>query len=201
MLMATFAALYQKKIKRFFAYSSISHVGYMLIGLSTATLLGIHAFFLYLLVYIFTLFFFGGVILNLKKQHSKTVIIYLTDFLYLQNSSNVLKVLFVLILFSMAGIPPLLGFFSKFYLFFSAVEASFYLLPVVGLLSSVLGSFYYIRFIKIVFFENKYSTNLQLNNVTSLIVNIFIILFLVFSLFLISPNFVFLESYKLCLCL
>jgi NADH-quinone oxidoreductase subunit N len=198
MLFASFAAMYQKKIKRFLAYSSINHVGYMLMGISTGTLVGLHSFFFYILIYLVMLFGFFSLVLSLRKQHAGVSIIYLTDFFYLRKSSVILKFLFVLIFFSLAGIPPLVGFFSKFYLFFSAVEASYYILPVVGVLSSVLSTFYYIRCIKIINFE-KIFCNSHLEKINNL--NIYLVIFfvLLLLLFCFSPNFLFVESYHLCL--
>ncbi len=199
MLFASVATLYQRKIKRFLAYSSISHVGYMLIGLSTSTLVGLHAFFIYIFVYMLTVLAFFGLILSLKKNQENKSIIYLTDLLHINDkNSSLLKVLFVLVIFSMAGIPPLLGFFSKFYIFFSSIEASSYFLVLVGVISSTIGAFYYIRVIKILNFEVVNSLKLIYSQSTFNL-NVLVLLVLVFCFFFFSPNFLFLETYKLCL--
>ena len=195
-LFATFATLAQRKIKRFLAYSSISHVGYMLIGLTTGTITGIHAFLLYLITYIITLFAFFGMLLNLKKNNKN--LIYLTDLLHIKPIT--FKIIFILLLFSISGIPPLLGFFTKFYIFFSAIEASYYILPFIGIITSTIGAFYYIRIIKIIQFEKLYHS-ITITKENTLSINFIIYLLCILCFFFFAPNFLFLEVYKLCLLL
>jgi len=197
MLFASFATLYQKKIKRFLAYSSISNVGYMLLSISTGTLNGLHSFFLYILVYTFTMFALFSLILSLKKKNKQNLI-YLTDLLFLKNIPPLSKILFVTLLFSMAGIPPFLGFFSKFYVFFSAVEATYYFPLLIGIISSTTSAFYYTRLIKLINFEKILSTanNIQLktSNITITTIVSLLLLFFIFS-----PNFLILKTYQLAL--
>jgi NADH-quinone oxidoreductase subunit N len=161
------ATLYQKKIKRFLVYSSINHVGYMLMSLSTGTLIGINAFFFYLIVYLVTMFTFFCIFLFLKKENNKNII-YITDLLYTKNTLDTTQFIIILLFFSMAGIPPLIGFFSKFYVFFAAMESGQYLLLTLSILCSTLSAFYYIRVIKIISFEKNQtftSLNFRPNNI------------------------------------
>ena len=150
---SSFATLYQKRVKRFIAYSSINHVGYMLMGLSSGTLLGIQAFFLYVIIYLITMFSFFGILIYLRKDTGKNIT-YLTDFLGLSKVHPILNVTLILLFFSIAGIPPLIGFFSKCYVVFALLETQSYILAVVAILCSTLSAFYYIRIIKILNFES-----------------------------------------------
>lgn len=151
---SSIATLYQKKIKRFLAYSSINHVGYMLMSLSTGTLTGLNGFFLYIGVYMITMFTFFCILLSLRKEKNKNII-YITDLFYANKIHPIIQIGFTLIFFSMAGIPPLIGFFAKFYVFFAAIDSNFYFLVVLSILCSTLSTFYYIRIIKIINFETK----------------------------------------------
>lgn len=195
---SSFATLYQKKVKRFLAYSSINHVGYMLMGVSTGTLLGLHAFFLYLFVYILTSFSLFGILLSIKKSTGKNMT-YLTELLYLRKVHPLFKVLIVLLFFSMAGIPPLIGFFAKFYIFLAVSEVQYYLLVTVGILCSSISAFYYIRIIKILNFENSLKrTRLRLK--TTLITYNYIIMSSFLTIFFITvPKYWLLKSYYLAL--
>lgn len=197
-LFASLATLYQKKIKRFLAYSSINHVGYMLMGLSTGTLTGIHSFFIYLSIYIITMLTLFGVLLSLKTKTNKNII-YITDLLFLENVHPINKVILTLLFFSIAGIPPLIGFFAKFYVFLAAIEVKYYILLTVSLLCSTLSAFYYIRIIKIMNFEKKFNLNfIEFNsNSTAYIITIFGLLFTIF--FIAFPNFLITYTYQLSL--
>nr|BDN85833.1 NADH dehydrogenase subunit 2 [Microheliella maris] len=150
-------ALYQRKIKRLIAYSAISHVGYLLLGLSAGTIESIQAIFFYLLIYILMTVGLFTIILSLNNDIFKRPR-YITDFSGLSKTYPSLALTFAIILFSLAGIPPLGGFFSKMFLFFSAMEASLYGPAILAIILSVLGCFYYIRLIKIMYFEKP--TNL-----------------------------------------
>jgi proton-translocating NADH-quinone oxidoreductase chain N len=167
MILACLAALSQSKIKRLLAYSSIGHVGYLLVGLCCGTVEGIQALFVYLFIYIImnlslfavilsplrrgSLFQQGGPMTRgpLVMERAK----YITDLAHLNKTNPVLAFTLAVTLFSMAGIPPLAGFYSKAYLFFAAMSSSMYLLAFVGVLASVVSCFYYIRLIKIMYFE------------------------------------------------
>lgn len=138
-----------------------------------------------------------SLILSLKKKNKQNLI-YLTDLLFLKNIPPLSKILFVTLLFSMAGIPPFLGFFSKFYVFFSAVEATYYFPLLIGIISSTTSAFYYTRLIKLINFEKILSTanNIQLktSNITITTIVSLLLLFFIFS-----PNFLILKTYQLAL--
>jgi NADH-quinone oxidoreductase subunit N len=195
---SSIATLYQKKIKRFLAYSSINHVGYMLMSLSTGTLLGLNGFFLYIIIYIITMFIFFCILLSLKKNENKNPI-YLTDLFYVKKTHPLVQSGIILIFFSMAGIPPLIGFFAKFYVFFAAIEANFYYLLTISILCSTLSAFYYIRVIKIINFETILNTStLSFKTTQPMYIYILIgVLFIVFSF--IVPNYLMMKTYTLSL--
>lgn len=152
----------------------------MLVGISAGTLLGLHAFFFYLTTYLIMMFMFFGLLALFPKN-----LVYLTDLLVLKNHSF-LKILIIGILFSMAGIPPLLGFFSKFYIIITTIESHSYLLSTLIILCSGLSAFYYLRIIKIVQFEliQKIKTRIILGNIS-------IYMYIVGSTFLLVLFFVF----------
>jgi NADH-quinone oxidoreductase subunit N len=199
-LFSSIATLYQKKIKRFLAYSSINHVGYMLMSLSTGTLTGVHAFFLYIFIYIITMFTFFGVLTSLKRKNSKNII-YITDFLYVKNIHPLTRFTIIFLFFSMAGIPPLIGFFAKFYVFFAAVETKYYLLLIISLLCSTLSAFYYIRIIKIANFEKTLNLNVIKFKPASIVYSYILTGLLFTTLFFLVPNFLITETYYLALLL
>ena len=151
MIVGSFAALSQQRIKRLLAYSSIGHVGYMLLGFSCASLEGIEAVCIYLVIYVIMTLNVVGIVLALNSKQSR--LRYLSDFGMLSASHPVLAFTFACTLFSMAGIPPLAGFCSKFYIFFAALSSGLYALALLGVLTSVVSCFYYIRLIKIMYFE------------------------------------------------
>ena len=197
-LFASLAALYQKKIKRFLAYSSINHVGYMLMGLSTGTLTGLHSFFLYITIYLLTMFTFFGIFLSLKKKKKKSLV-YLTDLLWLDDIHPANKALLILSIFSMVGIPPLIGFFSKFYVLFAAIETNYFFLVVIAIVCSTLSAFYYIRLIKIINFEKIENLNYWKEQEKNVTITYIIGGILLISFFVIAPNFLVLKTYQIAL--
>lgn len=204
MVIASLSALAQNKFKRLFAYSAIGHVGYILIGFATGTTLGIQALLLYIILYIIMIINLFGIILSLRTQTNKssnmTTIEYLSDLSNLAKLNPILAIVISLVLFSMAGIPPLAGFYSKLYIFLSAIESNLYLLALVGVLTSVIGSVYYIRIIKIMYFENSQNTLVYkpMKLETSIVVSITSFLILLFFLY---PNPLFIMTHKAALIL
>jgi NADH-quinone oxidoreductase subunit N len=159
-LVGTLGALQQYKIKRFLAFSSISHVGYLLIGFSTGTSLGVQSILFYMVVYaVMTLNVWAIVILLEIKKKETVRVRYITDLQQLSKNNMLLSITFMVNMFSMAGVPPLAGFYAKAFVFFGAFKASLYILTTLGILLSVVSAFYYIRFIKIIFFDT-YDNNL-----------------------------------------
>tara|TARA_B100000780_G_scaffold269939_1_gene229242 strand:- start:486 stop:1982 length:1497 start_codon:yes stop_codon:yes gene_type:complete len=153
MVVAAFTALTQRKIKRFLAYSSVGHVGYLLIGLGTGTVEGVQGLLLYTLIYVVMTLNAWTFVLSSEYNDKEGRAVYFTDFIGLGKTNPLLAITFTCTLLSMAGVPPLAGFLSKMYVFFSAMEGGMYLVAFIGVLTSVVGAFYYLRFIKIMYFE------------------------------------------------
>lgn len=154
MCVGAFGALGQSDIKRLLAYSSIGHIGYLLIGLACGTVDGLQSMLVYMVIYMTMSLTTFGVVLSIRTINGKPIQ-NIQDISGLATSNPALAITLSLTMFSMAGIPPLAGFMSKFYLFFAALSASLYPLAVVGVLTSVISSFYYIRFIKIMYFDKS----------------------------------------------
>ncbi len=151
MLFGAVAAIGQKNIKRLIAYSSISHIGYTLAGVASATNDGIQSSVIYLIIYILMNLGLFSCLLMLKRNDNYYENI--DDLSGLSKNHPILSFSLLIILFSLAGIPPLAGFFAKFYVFKAVIEQSMYFLAIVGLLSTVIAAFYYLRIIKIIYFD------------------------------------------------
>ena len=145
------AAIGQTNLKRLVAYSSISHVGYTLAGLTTGTNEGIQSSVIYFTIYIVMNLGLFSCILMMKRNNEYFE--NLEDLSGLSRNHPLLSLSLLIILFSLAGIPPLAGFFAKFYIFKAVIEQSMYFLAIVGLLSTVIAAFYYLRIIKIMYFD------------------------------------------------
>ena len=151
MLFGAVAAIGQSNLKRLIAYSSISHMGYALAGLASGTNQGIQSSVIYISIYlVMTLAFFSCLFMLRKKNLFYENI---HDLSGLSTNHPVLSIALLIVLFSLAGIPPLAGFFAKFYIFMAVIEQSMYFLAIVGLLSTVVAAFYYLRLIKIIYFD------------------------------------------------
>ena len=153
MLFGAIAAIGQTNIKRIIAYSSIGHIGFALAGLSTGSNEGIQNSILYILIYIVMNLGFFSCLLMFKRNNEYYE--NLDDLSGLSKNHPLLSISLLIILFSLAGIPPLAGFFAKFYIFTSVIEQSMYFLAIVGLLSTVVAAFYYLRIIKIMYFDSE----------------------------------------------
>ena len=152
MILGAVAAINQKNIKRLIAYSSISHMGYALAGISTGTVSGFKSTMIYILIYsIMNIGFFAFVFL--MKRSGK----YIEDINELSGISKnhpLAALSLLIVLFSLAGIPPLAGFFAKFYIFMSVIESGMFTLAIIGLVTTVVSAFYYIRIVKVMYFDN-----------------------------------------------
>ncbi len=160
MLFGAIAAIGQTNLKRLVAYSSISHVGYALAGLATGSNEGIQSSVIYITIYIVMNLGLFSCLLMMKRNEEYYESI--DDLSGLSKNHPLLSLSMLIILFSLAGIPPLAGFFAKFYVFKSVLEQSMYFLAIVGLLSTVVAAFYYLRIIKIMYFDKekeKYDTD------------------------------------------
>ena len=151
MIFGAIAAIGQKNLKRLIAYSSIGHIGYALAGLSVGTNEGLQSSIVYISIYIVMNLGFFSCLLMMKKNdlYFETI----EDLSGLSKNHPILSLCFLIVLFSLAGIPPLAGFFAKFYIFKSVIEQSMYFLAIVGLLSTVIAAFYYLRIIKVIYFD------------------------------------------------
>jgi NADH:ubiquinone oxidoreductase subunit 2 (subunit N) len=158
MTLGAIAGLAQNKVKRLLAYSSIGHVGYLLIGLACGTVEGIQSLLIGILIYVFMTINAFAVVLALR-QNRQAPLKYISDFSGLAKTNPILAVTLSITMFSYAGIPPLAGFCSKFYLFFAALGCGAYLLALVGIITSVISCFYYIRFVKVMYFDTKISAS------------------------------------------
>ncbi len=178
MLFGAIAAIGQKNLKRLVAYSSIGHMGYALAGLTTGTNEGIQSSITYISIYLFMNLSFFSCVFMLRRDERYFENI--EDLSGLSKNHPLLSFSFLIVLFSLAGIPPLAGFFAKFYIFTAVIEQSMYFLAIVGLLSTVVAAFYYLRLIKIIYFDpekEKYETNHNLGLKISLLLSSIFILF------------------------
>jgi NADH-quinone oxidoreductase subunit N len=184
MLFGAIAAIGQKNIKRLIAYSSIGHIGYVLAGVASASNDGIQSSVTYLTIYIVMNLGLFSCLLMLRRNDNYYESI--DDLSGLSKNHPILSFSLLVILFSLAGIPPLAGFFAKFYIFKAVIEQSMYFLAIVGLLSTVIAAFYYLRIIKIIYFDpekEKYDQDHSPWLKFSLILSTLLILF-----YFISPS-------------
>ncbi len=151
MALGAFAAIGQRNIKRLMAYSSIGHVGYMFVGLSASSQQGTQAVLVYLAIYVaMTL---GAFACILSMRRAEGMVEGIDDLAGLSKNQPLVAFLLAMLMFSMAGIPPLAGFFAKFYVFAAAVNAGLAWLAVVGVVASVIGAYYYLRIVKVMYFD------------------------------------------------
>ncbi len=152
MALGAFVAINQTNIKRMMAYSSISHVGYALIGLAVGNVIGLQGVLIYLAIYLaMNLGTFACILCMRRNGHMVEKI---SDLSGMSKSHPMVAIVLTLFMFSMAGVPPLAGFFGKFYIFLAAIDAGLYVLAVIGVLTSVVGTFYYLRIVKVMYFDD-----------------------------------------------
>ncbi len=156
MILGAFAAIRQNNIKRLMAYSSIGHVGYALLGLAVGTSEGIRAVLVYMAIYLTMNIGTFACILAMRRQGQ--YVEQIPDLAGLSKRNLPMAIIMMLLMFSLAGVPPLAGFFGKFYVFkavmeMSALSSGWTVLAVIGVLSSVVGAFYYLRIVKVMFFD------------------------------------------------
>jgi NADH-quinone oxidoreductase subunit N len=151
MVLGAVAAIGQTNIKRLMAYSSIGHMGYALLGLAAGTAAGVEGVLIYLLIYLVTGAGTFACILAMRRDGEMVETI--GDLAGLAHTQPKLAFAFAMFMLSLAGIPPLAGFFAKFYVFMAAIEAHLYTLAIIGVVTSVVGAFYYLRIVKIIYFD------------------------------------------------
>jgi NADH-quinone oxidoreductase subunit N len=155
MVLGSFAAIGQTNIKRLMAYSSIGHMGYALVGLAAGTEQGVQGVIVYIVIYMaMTLGAFAAI---LAMRRDGVMVEEIASLSGLARTRPGMAFLFAAILFSLAGIPPLAGFFAKYYVFLAAIQAGLYALAVIGVVASVVGAYYYLRIVKIMYFDEPES--------------------------------------------
>jgi NADH-quinone oxidoreductase subunit N len=151
MVLGAFAAIGQKNIKRLMAYSSIGHMGFALVGLAAGTAEGVQGVLVYMTIYVgMTLGTFACI---LSMRRDGVLVENISDLAGLSRTKPTMAFFLAMLLFSLAGIPPLAGFFGKFYVFLAAINAGLYLLAVIGVLASVVGAYYYLMIVKTMYFD------------------------------------------------
>lgn len=161
LLVGVYGAITQKIIKRLLAFSSINHIGFMLLAIMSYQYMSEGTIFFYLIIYLITTFGVFSVILNLRTSEGEITL--LTGLNGLKASSRSKAISMLVFLFSLAGIPPFAGFFAKFFILSASINEGFYILSVIAVISSVIAAFYYLSVIKNMFF-NESDTELLLDN-------------------------------------
>jgi NADH-quinone oxidoreductase subunit N len=152
MVLGSVAAIGQKNIKRLMAYSSIGHMGYALVGLAAGNDTGVAGVLLYMMIYlVMTLGTFACIMAMRQKEGGNVENI--DDLAGLSTTRPFMAFVLTALMFSLAGIPPLAGFFAKYFVFVAAIEAKLYALAIIGVLASVIGAYYYLRIIKVMWFD------------------------------------------------
>jgi NADH-quinone oxidoreductase subunit N len=152
MLLGAFAAIGQTNIKRLMAYSSIGHVGFALVGLAAGSETGIRGVAVYMIIYLIMTLGTFAFILAMRTKNGQVENI--ADLAGLSRTNPLMALALTILMFSLAGIPPLAGFFAKWYVFLAAIEANLVALSVIGVIASVIGAYYYLRVIKIMWFDD-----------------------------------------------
>tara|TARA_Y100000590_G_C15720289_1_gene1013312 strand:+ start:25 stop:687 length:663 start_codon:yes stop_codon:yes gene_type:complete len=197
MILGALAAIKQDNIKRLLAYSSIGHVGYILIGLASVSESGISGIIIYLLIYMVMNLCIFSILLSLKiNNHYVESIKSLSG---ISKKNPIISIVLTIMMFSMAGLPPFAGFFAKFYIFIAAIESKLFLLAIIGVLSSVIAAYYYIRIVKIMYFDDSENNYTVILTFKSKIIIFFSTVFI--SLLILKPsliiNFSKMASYSL----
>ena len=197
----SFGGLKQRKLKTLLAYSSTSHMGYILIALSTSTFVGLQFFLFYIFVYMISSVVVWNIILLLRLKKRKIENKYnkeLSDLVLLNKSNSILAAFLCITMFSIAGIPPLIGFLAKMNVFLSIVGISFYFVAFASILCSVASTFYYIRIIKVLYFENLLVGKLYypIDKSKTFLLSV-LVFFLIY--FFLNPTVLYLINYKVIL--
>jgi NADH-quinone oxidoreductase subunit N len=151
MALGAFAAIGQRNIKRLMAYSSIGHMGFALVGLAAGTAEGVQGVLVYMAIYVTMTLGTFACILSMRRDGR--LVEDISDLSGLARTKPAMAFFLAMLLFSLAGIPPLAGFFAKFYVFLAAIKAGLFALAVLGVLASVVGAYYYLVIVKIMYFD------------------------------------------------
>ena len=165
MILGAVAAMVQKNLKRLLAYSSIGHIGYALAGVATGSISGYQSSIIYISIYVIMNIgaFSCLYLLKMDGKYKENI----SDLSGISKKHPLLAVSFLIILFSLAGVPPLGGFFAKFYVFVAVLEQKMYTLAIIGLLTTVMSAFYYLKIIKTIYFEDSAINFEQVKNKTA----------------------------------
>ena len=178
---SSFAAIGQKNIKRLMAYSSIGHMGFALVGLAAGTAEGAQGVLVYLAIYVAMTLGSFAIILAMKRNGQ--ALEQISDFSGLSQTNPALALVFAVLLFSLSGVPWLAGFFAKWYVFVAAIKAGLFTLSVIGVVTSVVGAYYYLAIVKVMYFDEPLTkldpVSVELRMVVAL-AGLFNILFFVF---------------------
>ncbi|TCT35209.1 NADH-quinone oxidoreductase subunit NuoN [Martelella mediterranea] len=153
MLLGAFAAIGQTNIKRLMAYSSITHMGYALVGVAADSQEGVQGVAIYMAIYLFMTLGTFAIIMAMRLKEGGNVE-NIDDLAGLSSTNPVMAFVLTMLMFSLAGVPPLAGFFGKYFVFLAAIHAQLYALAIIGVLSSVVAAFYYLRVIKVMWFDS-----------------------------------------------
>jgi NADH-quinone oxidoreductase subunit N len=156
MALGSFAAIGQTNIKRLLAYSSIGHMGFALVGLAAGTAEGVQGVLVYVAIYVAMTLGTFACVLSMKRPGG--MVENISDLAGLARTSPMMAFFFTLLLFSLAGIPPFAGFFAKFYVFSAAIKSGLYALSVIGVLTSVVGAYYYLLIVKTMYFDEPHKS-------------------------------------------
>ena len=182
MIFGAVAAIGQKNLKRLIAYSSIGHMGFALAGLSSGTNEGIQSSIIYISIYLIMNLGLFSCLFMMKRNDKYYENI--DDLSGLSKNHPLISLSLLIILFSLAGIPPMAGFFAKFYVFKAVIKESMYFLAITGLLSTIISAFYYLRIIKIIYFDpekEKYDTDYNIGlKITLSLSTLLILLYFIF---------------------
>ena len=151
MALGAFAAIGQRNIKRLMAYSSIGHMGFALVGLAAGTQEGVQGVLVYMAIYVAMTLGTFACILSMRRDGQ--MVEEIADLAGLARTKPAMAFFLAMLLFSLAGIPPLAGFFAKFYVFLAAIKAGLFALAVIGVVTSVVGAYYYLAIVKIMYFD------------------------------------------------
>jgi NADH-quinone oxidoreductase subunit N len=151
MALGSFAAIGQTNLKRLMAYSSIGHMGFALIGLAAGTQEGVQGVLVYMAIYVAMTLGTFACILSMRRDGQ--MVEQISDLAGLARTKPAMAFFLAMLLFSLAGIPPLAGFFAKFYVFLAAIKAGLFTLAVIGVVTSVVGAYYYLAIVKTMYFD------------------------------------------------
>jgi NADH-quinone oxidoreductase subunit N len=181
MALGSFAAIGQSNIKRLMAYSSIGHMGYALVGLAAGTPEGVQGVIVYMAIYLaMTL---GSFACILAMRRGDSYVEDISDLGGLARTNPALAFFLAMLMFSLAGIPPLAGFFAKLYVFLAAIKAGLYMLAIVGVLTSVVGAYYYLRIVRVMYMDEPVAAFAPMNRELKLVLGVtglFVLFFVVY---------------------